>query len=387
MSSQSKQQLQEAICENVYRLTLLHFSSRISKLPPQISVHTLLKTFLATSDKTEADSQTVRFKRASSDDYYDDIEKSEKSATTRAPPAAPVNGSAKTWQEGNRKITFTPQDITHFFNVDRLRHMMIELTLLDASATRDDFTVGMSGQVSSNKISGVSPYKVPFPFRVPQNNQRRMAEIVLSEYSINSLLYFAHRTNSLLFHVDSRSPGVGTLLKTTCSVDEVCLSDQVEEIGNEFPGRSLELIIRSTNAPVMVLRKDSLKLNMEGRCLFFLEGTRQKVGVIPFATEVEVWLQTVGAHLKGRLSITKLNFTNGIEFFRLTADDLEGLRKTTRMALENMANSILDNGIPLSAPSASAPLRLSAIHVSVLPSVVLLQANVDLYSSFYNHSS
>ncbi|VDK61018.1 unnamed protein product [Cylicostephanus goldi] len=140
--------------------------------------------------------------------------------------------------------------------------MMIDLTLLDASATRDDFTVGMSGRLSSTKIGDGSPFHVPFPFRVPQNHNRRMAEIVISEYSVNSMLYFAHRTNSLLFHVDSHSPGVGSLLKTTCTVDEVCLSDQVEEVGREFPGQSLELIIRTTSPPTMAFRKGSTFISL-----------------------------------------------------------------------------------------------------------------------------
>ncbi|KAL6742895.1 hypothetical protein Aduo_015993 [Ancylostoma duodenale] len=393
MSSQSKQQLEEAICENMYRLTQQHFSSRLSKLPPQISVHTLLKTLLSSSGggKLEIDSEAVREKRAANDDYYDEVESSKKKPTAgETPSASMIDGDAaalKSRPEGSRKISFTTRDITHFFNVERLRHLMVDLTLLDASATRDDFTVGMSGQVSSTKIADASPYRVPFPFRLPRNLQRRMAEIVISEFTANSMLFFAHRTNSLLFHVDSRSPGVGSLLKTTCSVDEVCLSDQVEEVGNEYPGKSLELIIRTTSAPVMTFQQDSIKLSMDGRCLFFLEGTRQKVGVIPFSAEVQMGLETVGTYLKGRVSITRLTFNDGIEFFRLTADDLDGLRKTTKTALENMANAVLGAGIPLSPSPSSSPLHLSAMHVSVLPGVVLLQANVDLYSTFYNHST
>ncbi|KAK6048236.1 hypothetical protein COOONC_14259, partial [Cooperia oncophora] len=78
-----------------------------------------------------------------------------------------------------------------------------------------------------------------------------MAEIAISDYTVNSMLYQAHRTNSLLFHIDSHSPGVGSLLKTTCSVNEVCLSDQVPEIGTAYPGRTLEIIIRTTRPPVI----------------------------------------------------------------------------------------------------------------------------------------
>ncbi|KAK6753565.1 hypothetical protein RB195_012885 [Necator americanus] len=346
MSAQSRQQLEEAICENMYRLTQQHFSSRLSKLPPQVSVHTMLKNLLSLNSKLEVDSEA-----------------------------------------GSNNITFIARDITHFFNVERLRHLMIDMTLLDASATHEDFTVGISGQVSSTKSTETSPYRIPFPFRLPPNSQRRMVEIAVSEYSANTLLYFAHKTNSLLFHVDSHSPGVGSLLKTTCTVDEVCLSDQVEEVGTAYPDRSLELIIRTTSPPIIALEKDIIRLSLKGRCLFFLEGTRQRVGVIPFTAEVHMRLQTEGTYLKGKVSITKLTFNNGVDFFQLTISDLDGLRKTTKTAIENMANAVFGAGIPLSTSSANSPLRLSALQVSILPGVALLQANVDLYSSFYNHSS
>ncbi|VDP10685.1 unnamed protein product [Heligmosomoides polygyrus] len=241
-----------------------------------------------------------------------------------------------------RTVSLTPKDFASTFNVDRLRHLMIDLTLMDASATHEDFSVGMSGQVSSTKTNDVSPYHVPFPFRLPRNAQRRMAEVVISDYLVNSILYHAHRTNSLLFHVDSKVPVIGSVLKTTCGPDEVCLADQVEEIGEAFPNKKLELIIRTTRPPVISFHK-------------------------------------------GKLSITRLSFIDGVDFFGLDVNDLDGLRKTTKMALENMANAIFSAGIPLTSSTLES-LRLSALHVTVLPGVVLLQANVDLYSSFYNHS-
>ncbi|KAK6040618.1 hypothetical protein COOONC_21877 [Cooperia oncophora] len=135
---------------------------------------------------------------------------------------------------------------------DRLRHIMIDLTLLDASATRDDFTVGMSGQVTSTKTNEVSPYRLPFPFRLPHNTQRRMAEIAISDYTVNSMLT-SHRLFSFSKRIRSCFTSTPTLpvsevfLKTTCSVNEVCLSDQ---IGTAYPGRTLEIIIRTTRPPV-----------------------------------------------------------------------------------------------------------------------------------------
>ncbi|XGW03802.1 hypothetical protein V3C99_015169 [Haemonchus contortus] len=388
MSASSKAQIEESICENVYRLTQQHFSSHLAKLPTHVSATSLFKTFLnvggnARSPVRGPNPQRRTFKRTkrASEDYYDDIESTDKKSS-----AVPARSSTSTQTKNIPRISITPQDISRSFNVDRLRHIMIDLTLLDASATRGDFSVGMSGIVTSTKSNEVSPYHPPFPFRLPQNTQRRMAEIAISEYTVNSLLYHAHRTNSLLFHADSHSPGLGNILKTTCTVDEVCLSDQVEEIGKAYPGQRLEIIIRTTQPPTVRFYQDEARLSLDGRCLFFLEGTRRKIGVIPFSIEALIRLQTVGSVLKGRITITKFSFNRGADFFGLSVEDLDGLRKTTKTAIENMTNGILGNGIPLSASNIVSSLRLSAIHVSVAPGAALLQANVDLYSSFYNHS-
>ncbi|KAK6014834.1 hypothetical protein OSTOST_19774, partial [Ostertagia ostertagi] len=53
MSASSKVQLQEAICENIYRLTQQHFSSRLSKLPTRVSARSLFKTFFNVYGGTE----------------------------------------------------------------------------------------------------------------------------------------------------------------------------------------------------------------------------------------------------------------------------------------------------------------------------------------------
>ncbi|KAE9413184.1 hypothetical protein Angca_000847, partial [Angiostrongylus cantonensis] len=327
----------------------------------------------------------VRSKRAT-DDYYDDVEGGRKTqAQTLSPAEAddPVANdnleSEKFLDEGN-----TPQKFLLSSSQERLRHIWIDLTLLDASATHNDFTVGMSGTVSNSRRNDVSPYRVPFPFRLPQSSQRRMVEVMISDYVINSVLYHAHRTNSLLFHVNSRTPGLGSLLKTTCSADEVCLSDHVEEVGETYPNKTMQLIIRTTSPPFVTIQNDVVKLTLDGRCVFLLEDTQRQIGVIPFSAEVYAQLRTVGALLRAKTWITKLTFNKGIQFFGLASKDLDSFRKSTQKALEKLVNSALRNGISLSASQLRFPLRLSAVHVSILPGSVFVQANVDLYSSFYN---
>ncbi|VDM52143.1 unnamed protein product [Angiostrongylus costaricensis] len=269
-------QLEKAICESIYRLTQAHFSSRLSRIPRQLLISELFKLFLSVSPASPKHSNRLFRSKRANDDYYDDVEGGRK---TQAQTSSPAEADDP---------------------IERLRHIWIDLTMLDASATYNDFTVGLSGAVSNSRTNDVSPYRVPFPFRLPQSSQQRMIEVMISDYTINSMLYHAHRTNSLLFHVNSRTPGLGSLLKTTCSADEVCLSDHVEEIGETHPNKTMQLIIRTTSPPLVTLQNDVVKLTLDGRCLFLIEDTQRQIGVIPFSADVYAQLRTVGTLLRGK---------------------------------------------------------------------------------------
>ncbi|CAO4380441.1 unnamed protein product [Caenorhabditis nigoni] len=380
LSGQSKIQLEEAICEHMNRLTQQHFSTRLARIPRSLSAKELLEIIITNNVKKSATSPAtnfatlVRHKRATttSDDYYDDIEK------TEGKPAKPASNIPI------RKINLSRDDVINFFNIERLSHILIDLTLLDAASTSSDFSLGISGNVFSSRSQGSSPYQAPYPFRIPQNTNRRMVEVVVSQYSLNSLLFQAHRTNSLIFHVDSKTPGIGNLLKTSCTIDEVCIADEITKIKTVYPNRRLELIIRSAAPPTVTVNTDSMTVSMNGRCIFFLEGTRQKIGVIPFNTVILVNMKTIGGKLTGSVTIQSLDFTPGVDFLGLSVSDLDGLRRTTKSALQNFISSTTADGFTLSTASMHSPLRLSHPEVSLLPNALLLQADVDLYRTLYS---
>ncbi|PAV91432.1 hypothetical protein WR25_06403 [Diploscapter pachys] len=273
MSTQSKLQMETAICDHMNLLTQRHFSARLSKIPKSISVKDIISMMLA------GRSTKAQF---------------------GLPPeqVGPKRARARVWKRHKR------------------------------AARNDDYYDDVAA-IEGTPATTITP---PRKFM---------------HYTANSLLYQAHKTNSLLFHIDSHTPGIGKLLKTTCSVDEVCLSDQIEEIGKTYPGRSLELIIRTTQAPVVNISQDTATLQFSGRCLFFIEGTRQKIGVIPFTAKIHMQMRTVGGVLKGSMTIPYFALTDGVDFFGLTARQLEGLRRSTQIGLETFINANLADGIPL----------------------------------------
>lgn len=113
---------------------------------------------------------------------------------------------------------------------------------------------------------------------------------------------------------------------------------------------------------------DVMTISMNGRCIFFLEGTRQKIGVIPFNTVVQINMKTTVGKLigsfflcnctkieiylfSGTVTIQSLDFIQGIDFLGMSVSDLDGLRRTTKSALQNFASSATANGFTLSTAS------------------------------------
>ncbi|EGT37599.1 hypothetical protein CAEBREN_29907 [Caenorhabditis brenneri] len=384
LSGQSRIQLEEAICEHMNRLTQQHFSTRLARIPRSLSAKELLEIIISNNVKKNPTSPATNFatlvrqKRATttSDDYYDDIEK------TEGRPAKPLPNV------NLRKISLSRDDVINFFNIERLSHILIDLTLLDAASTSSDFSLGISGNVYSSRSQGTTPYSAPYPFKIPQNNNRRMVEVIVSQYSLNSLLFQAHRTNSLIFHVNSKTPGIGSLLKTSCTIDEVCISDEIPKIKSVYPNRRLELIIRSAAPPTVTINNGKCNDRFyEWQMYIFLGGnsSKNRSCSIQYSSsnqhENHCWETD---RFRRTVTIQSLDFVSGVDFLGMSVSDLDGLRRTTKAALQNFVSSTTADGFTLSTASMHSPLRLFHPEVSLLPNALLLQADVDLYRTLYS---
>ncbi|EPB78442.1 LBP / BPI / CETP family protein [Ancylostoma ceylanicum] len=119
----------------------------------------------------------------------------------------------------------------------KLNDLYLSLQLLNTQATSNDFTVDLTGEFSPNAQGGTvstattspcqrsdvfvsgTPFGA-FPTMFPSYYDNRMAEFILSDYTINSLFYWLHRKQFLSFRIGPETPKIGELLKTTCNDDE-----------------------------------------------------------------------------------------------------------------------------------------------------------------------
>jgi hypothetical protein len=103
---------------------------------------------------------------------------------------------------------------------------------------------------------------------------------------------------------------LASFLRTTCSPDEICISDSVAEIGEKFPHRSLQLVVQTTEEPKFSFAKrrrccfvlgrqqvspidvtDLAEIEFAGRTIFALNDTKEKIGIVTFRAVITLHLQ------------------------------------------------------------------------------------------------
>ncbi|VDD88608.1 unnamed protein product [Enterobius vermicularis] len=293
-----------------------------------------------------------------------------------------------TLEEGRSSERSKPEIIetkaTHFFNIKRLANLIVHTDLLDTSATYEKFFIGINGEISIvDETTSTTPYPRPNTLKFVTPSGGRPLELLISEYTLNTLLLKAHNIDAVVFRIGSSSPSFGKLLRTTCSVDEVCLSDIVSEPGEKYPNSQLEIILRSTQPPTVQLSRGIATLRLEGRALFYIEGTTKKIGVIPFETTAIFKVTTANGRVVGNFIIPSLVFKKELDFFGLSSESLDGLRTATKGALTKLINSKLSDGINLKTQPNS---RIINPALFIMNDAVLIQADVNVENEFYKFS-
>uniref|UniRef100_A0A915CD03 Lipid-binding serum glycoprotein C-terminal domain-containing protein n=2 Tax=Parascaris univalens TaxID=6257 RepID=A0A915CD03_PARUN len=388
MNEKAENVLQRTVCGNIQDIIEGEFNTRLAKVPSVVSVRDILRLF----QKNETRGR--RRIRAAAITYggrkhdlvqhpYENRRGRHAPNTVRAHSVPNVHAAAVTIPAkvpvSSSHLATLPLGTT--FNVEKLSSLMISLDVLDTSATYDKFFIGVNGDVFLRDATFIkNPYTRPSSLKFVSPSNGKMLELLFSEYTINTLLLKAHNITALVFRIGSHTPVFGKLLRTSCSLDEVCLSDSVPEPAEKYPNRQLEMIVRTTKPPRVRFTQETVTLYFEGRALFYLEGTTTKIGVIPFEVTVVAKIRTQNGRLYGSFSIPSFEYKNDVDFFDLTVDTLGGLRDATKGALINLINEKLKNGIPLDVNNDS-PIKNTLI--AIMNGAFLIQANFDLENDFY----
>uniref|UniRef100_A0A914QU99 Lipid-binding serum glycoprotein C-terminal domain-containing protein n=1 Tax=Panagrolaimus davidi TaxID=227884 RepID=A0A914QU99_9BILA len=125
------------------------------------------------------------------------------------------------------------QQLVKYLDFSKLNDISLNVQLLQSYATLNDYSIALGGEFSQNGQQGCSPFN-PFPMEFPCCSGDKMAEAMISDFTLNTLFYSLHKKGFLSARIGPETPKIGPLLKTTCSHD-----DEIEDggsFGGQLPG-------------------------------------------------------------------------------------------------------------------------------------------------------
>uniref|UniRef100_A0AC34F9M7 Uncharacterized protein n=1 Tax=Panagrolaimus sp. ES5 TaxID=591445 RepID=A0AC34F9M7_9BILA len=111
------------------------------------------------------------------------------------------------------------QQLVKYLDFSKLNDISLNVQLLQNYATLNDYTIGLGGEFSQGGQYGCSPFS-PFPMEFPCCAGDKMAEALISDFTLNTLFYSLHKKGFLSARIGPETPKIGPLLKTTCSHDD-----------------------------------------------------------------------------------------------------------------------------------------------------------------------
>uniref|UniRef100_A0A915DHA8 Fork-head domain-containing protein n=1 Tax=Ditylenchus dipsaci TaxID=166011 RepID=A0A915DHA8_9BILA len=276
-------------------------------------------------------------------------------------------------------------------NITKLTEVFLNVNLLGAQATSNDFTIDVRGEFNSDAYPNNPFY--PFPVSFPQPVGTKMVDALITDWTINTLFYQLHKVGFLSIKLGPDTPKIGALLKTTCSEDEedgsgledhgveteeatspssvtsdapvmkrksrksavfngliarpkrqdasdsgggsladlgFCLGDILPGIRDAHPNQKLNVQVSTARAPSVIFKNGGIAtLDLLANADFHLESTDEKVGTIQIAATIELTV-TYNGKLAADIALTQLQLKeigNSLGLPQETLDNLANLAK------------------------------------------------------------
>ncbi|EFO21980.2 hypothetical protein LOAG_06506 [Loa loa] len=397
----ARQVLEETLCIAVNNVVNNELSSELLQIPNQISIIDLYRVFFEKSD--DISGQKMKRGLGSEPNYLEapmqpelqitsDGGMLQESQFSRSSTLFSVSSyDNKTEPNVLNSLSVFPlqksKEVTSSIHNSwknswkKLALLILSLSILDTSATYGRFFLGLDGDVYIRTYDQTkNPYERPEMLRFSEIMSGGNVGLLISEYTINTLFLKAHIIGALVFSVSSATPVLGKLIRTSCGMDEVCLSDIIPEVAETYPNKQLEIILRTTEPPKAMISADATVVTLEGWATFFVEGTTEAVGVIPFSTTIQCSITNLPGRIAGLMKIKTLQFHEHIDFFGLSLQSLNSFTEATKGAVMKMVNEILREGISLNESTTS---RMSNTSISLVDRAILLQTKFNIERNFY----
>ncbi|VDM92070.1 unnamed protein product, partial [Onchocerca ochengi] len=297
--------------------------------------------------------------------------------------------------------------------------------LLGSSTTNYDLTFGLVGEFSP-KARGGTPFGPPM-LQYPVLDSGQMFDLLLSDYTLNTLLYHLHRKDIFSLRIGPEIPVIGDLLNLTCAVDEIdfdlsvelhendltnettsdspqirskrrttidtllnfgiCFGDIAPSIREKYPGKQVYIVIGTNRGPSIQFRAANngtivIDFLLDG--FIFLDGTTIRVGHFRITNVFAITVQIISNRIIGKAQIQRMDFVDVDKTFGIPQEALTSLSDLARGIISRAINTKLAYGIPIEMPQLGLPINLHNIHLQIIEHALFISADMAIPFSAFN---
>uniref|UniRef100_A0A915CIR4 Lipid-binding serum glycoprotein C-terminal domain-containing protein n=1 Tax=Parascaris univalens TaxID=6257 RepID=A0A915CIR4_PARUN len=307
------------------------------------------------------------------------------------------------------------QNILQSLDLRKLADFGLSLRLMSSYSTNQEFIVDLYGEFSPRGWGG-TPFG-PFPVFFPNAFGVPMVEAVLSDYTINSLLYWIHKREFLAFRIGPEMAAFSNLLNTTCGEDYddasdasseetrpkmrrkilrllrrtkrqsiadlealgVCIGDIAPALAEKYPNRKLFLIIRTARAPSVIISArngGTATVDLLADATMYLQGTTKRVGNLRISIVMDITLRLRGNWIGGIMALRVLKIVDTDGTLGIAQDALDSISSLAKSAIVKTINKALEKGMRLPMPALPLPINLYNMRVGIVEHGIYLASDI-----------
>uniref|UniRef100_A0A0N5BNL3 BPI2 domain-containing protein n=1 Tax=Strongyloides papillosus TaxID=174720 RepID=A0A0N5BNL3_STREA len=383
LNMKAREVVESTLCDNMNRMVSSQINSKLKKFPRFLNVYEVMK-YLDQVQKRY--SRHITHQNWFPQRFY----------SQRYPRQVEMEISKTEPAIGSVKIV-TPhieRNLSDIFDFKKLKNINIYLDIIDTSSSKTDYIIGIDGSADLIDKSNAKTYTNTFRHRnslpnFPKNIKPKMLDVIIDGSILNNLLHQLWRNNAFNVKIDKKFPEFQHILKTTCTLDEVCISDSIPEVGENYPDQFLIIKTFLTSPPTAKANHDSIIMNIEGLSIFELEENGKKIGQIPFTAKIIINVKFIESSSKIKLSleVPEIEIHNTVDFFGLEPEYLTSLKTGAVNVIQKFVNSKLSNGIDFQ-PFTSHLADMFGVYYPTITFLdsgeLLFQSDLDVHRLYYS---
>ncbi|XGW18270.1 hypothetical protein V3C99_002697 [Haemonchus contortus] len=258
--------------------------------------------------------------------------------------------SARAGTRGRRQVN-TPTFLRSF-NLSRANSLILDYTMLDGPfMSARGIELSTSGEIST---PGQRTPFGPRPLALPTAVSPSLLQLVVSDYVPNSLMYHGHLIGLFNTRIDSMTPQLGPVMRTTCDMSTgslFCVGDLFPTLRDLFPNRDVAFSFSTIKAPAFIVRqpeRGGIRFRMLGLIDVAVLGPNgdSPVGAMEIHIDASMKMKMSSKSVRGKVNLETIRLVTRSPR-TLVQDELDDAGFLSREILQRMVNDILKQGIPI----------------------------------------